>query len=333
MDDWRVGLVTFFSVLAGLLALGVANEVYVRLSAPKIKVRGKHCYVTGGSQGLGKCVAQDLVRRGANVTIVARREEVLKEAIREIKACALDPKQQQIEYVMADITNPSSAIKAIEVAVKKQKKPIEYLFNVAGISNPGMFLEQNTELIRSTMDLNYLGTVYTTHEVAKRMVAGNIKGGHIVMVSSVLGLFGLIGYGAYCPAKFAIRGLAEALRVELQAYDINVHCYFPGTIFTPGYDLENLTKPEITKEIEGADDGMTPEKCSAGMFKGLDRGEFGITTDPIGMLLRCGSRGVMPNNNFMLDSVFSGLAWFIFAPWRVIVDRAVINNAAKQKSK
>ncbi|PIA19703.1 NAD(P)-binding protein [Coemansia reversa NRRL 1564] len=333
MEDWRVGLVTFFSVLAGLLAIGVANEVYLRLSAAKIKVNGKHCYVTGGSQGLGKCVALDLARRGANVTIVARREEVLKEAVREIKACAIDPKQQQIEYVVADITNSSAAVEAIETAVTKQKQPIEYLFNVAGISNPGVFLEQSPELIRKTMDLNYFGTVYTTHEVAKRMVTENIKGGHIIMVSSVLGFFGLVGYGAYCPTKFAVRGLAEALRVELQAHGINVHCYFPGTIFTPGYDLENLTKPEVTKEIEGADEGMTPEKCSAGLFKGLERGEFGITTDPIGMLLRCGTRGVMPNNNFMLDTIISGLAWIIFAPWRVMVDRTVIKYASKQHSK
>ncbi|KAJ2314524.1 hypothetical protein IWW51_005967, partial [Coemansia sp. RSA 2702] len=81
MDDWRVALVTVFSVLGGILALGLANEVYIRATAPKFDVRNKHCYVTGGSQGLGKSVAQDLARRGAHVTIVARREAILKEAI------------------------------------------------------------------------------------------------------------------------------------------------------------------------------------------------------------------------------------------------------------
>ncbi|KAJ2358853.1 hypothetical protein GGF43_000525, partial [Coemansia sp. RSA 2618] len=66
MDDWRMALVTVFSVLGGILGLGLINEAYIRVTAPKLDVRDKHCYVTGGSQGLGKSVACDLARRGAH---------------------------------------------------------------------------------------------------------------------------------------------------------------------------------------------------------------------------------------------------------------------------
>jgi 3-dehydrosphinganine reductase len=55
------------------------------------------------------------------------------------------------------------------------------------------------------MKLNYLGAVYTAKEGANQMVANKIKG-KIVFTSSVLGLFGLVGYSPYCPTKFAIRG-------------------------------------------------------------------------------------------------------------------------------
>ncbi|KAJ2795444.1 3-dehydrosphinganine reductase, partial [Coemansia helicoidea] len=212
-------------------------------------------------------------------------------------------------------------------AVVKQKRPITHAFAVAGVSNPGVFLEQSKELIQKTMELNYLGTAFTAHEVARRMVAENIRGGHIVMVSSVLGFLGLIGYSVYCPTKYAVRGLAEALRVELQAHGINVHCYFPGTIFTPGYEAENLTKPQVTKDIEGADEGLTPEQCSAGLFRGLQRGEFAIATDFIGIVLRCTTRGVMPNNNVVLDGVLAALGWPIFGVWRLIVDHTVFKHA------
>ncbi|KAJ1965809.1 3-dehydrosphinganine reductase [Dipsacomyces acuminosporus] len=323
MEDWKVALITVFSVLGGIVAAGLLNEVYVRFTAPKFDVKGRHCYVTGGSQGLGKAVAKDLARRGAHVTIVARREAVLKDALGEIKAVAASQKEQQFEYVCVDLTSREDSVRGIKEAVEKQGKPVSHLFAVAGLSNPGIFAEQSLNVIEQPMNVNYYGVMYTTHEVVRRMVAEKIKGGKVVLVSSTLGFFGLIGYAGYCASKFAVRGFAEALRVELQMYGIGVHCYFPGTIFTPGYETENLTKPQITKDIEGADEGMTPEQCSAGLFKGLERGEFAIATDPITLLFRCGMRGAMPGNNFVLDTFLAGIAWVAFAPWRIYVDYLV----------
>jgi hypothetical protein len=64
-------------------------------------------------------------------------------------------------------------------------------------------------------------------------------------------------------------GLAETLRSELLLYDISVHIFFPGTIFTPGYTQENKTKPKITLKIEETDSGMTPEQSAAGLLRGM----------------------------------------------------------------
>ncbi|KAI7834066.1 hypothetical protein BX661DRAFT_176589 [Kickxella alabastrina] len=335
-ENWQVAIITVFTVLGGITIAAVVSEVYMWLTSSGFSVRDKHCYVAGGSQGLGKAIAQDLARRGAHVTIVARRESVLKEALEEIKACAQLPEEQKFYYVAADLTNYEEAVKAVSQAVEKQGQSVEILFSVAGMACPGLFIEQDVPTLTKIMNLNYFGTLHTVHEVTKRMVAENIKGARIVLVSSTLGFFGLIGYSGYCASKFAIRGLAEALRIELRMYSIGVHCYFPGTIFTPGYESENLTKPQITKDIEGADEGMTPEQCSKGMFKGLVRGEFAITTDPISMLFRCGTRGATPNNNFVLDTIISGISWIAFIPWRMFVDYTVTKHAAtvsKSKSK
>ncbi|KAJ2556091.1 3-dehydrosphinganine reductase [Coemansia sp. RSA 1933] len=337
MDDWRVAVITIFSVLGAIGVAALASEAYLRLTARALDVRNKHCYVTGGSQGLGKAIAQDLARRGAHVTVVARRESVLKEAVEEIKKSAKEMNQkmsnQKIEYVVADIASSEDAVRAIAEAVEKQGgKPVECVFAVAGVSNPGVFLDQDVSLLQSTMRLNYDGTLCTVHEAARRMVDAKIRG-RIVLVSSTLGFFGLIGYAGYCGSKFAIRGLAEALRVELQAHQISVHCYFPGTIFTPGYDAENLTKPQITKDIEGADDGLTPEMCSRGLFRGLARGEFAICTDPISMMFRCATRGAMPNNNAVIDALVAAVGWVALAPWRMYIDYMVMKDAAHPKPK
>jgi 3-dehydrosphinganine reductase len=63
-------------------------------------------------------------------------------------------------------------------------------------------------------------------------------------------------------------GLADTLHSELLLYGIDVHIFFPPTMFTPGYEVENRTKPKVTKRIEEADKGLTAEQAALGMFKG-----------------------------------------------------------------
>jgi short-subunit dehydrogenase len=65
-----------------------------------------------------------------------------------------------------------------------------------------------------------------------------------------------------------LAGLAEALRSELLLYGISVHLFLPATILSPGFEVEQQTKPEITKKIEGPDDGMSPEDVAKGMIAG-----------------------------------------------------------------
>ncbi|KAJ2663329.1 3-dehydrosphinganine reductase [Coemansia sp. RSA 1200] len=329
-DSWRLAAITIVGVLASIAAAALATEAYVRLTAKRLDVRGKHCYVTGGSQGLGKAIAVDLARRGAHVTIVARRESVLREAVAEIKEAVAqgDGAVQRIEYVVADVAKGADAAReAVDEAEAKQAgRPVDVLFAVAGVSVPGIFVEQEAAQLTEMMRVNYDGTVCAVHEVARRMVRGGIPG-RIVLVSSTLGMFGLVGYAGYCASKFAIRGLAEALRVELLPHRIAVHCYFPGTIFTPGYDAENLTKPQITKDIEGADDGLPPHVCSRRLLRGIDRGEFAVCSDPISMMFRCATRGAMPNNNAVVDSLVAAVAWVALVPWRMHVDY-LVNRAA-----
>ena len=63
-------------------------------------------------------------------------------------------------------------------------------------------------------------------------------------------------------------GLAETLRSELKLYSIDVHIYFPSTIYSPGYEQENKTKPKVTLKIEEADEGMDPDKCAESLLRG-----------------------------------------------------------------
>jgi 3-dehydrosphinganine reductase len=63
-------------------------------------------------------------------------------------------------------------------------------------------------------------------------------------------------------------GLADTLQSEMMLYGVDVHIFFPTTMFTPGHDEENKTKPEIVKNIEGTSDGLTAEQAALALFKG-----------------------------------------------------------------
>ena len=118
------------------------------------------------------------------------------------------------------------------------------------------------------------------------MARENKKGGKIVFISSTLGYMSFLGWASYAPAKHALLGmsttdlifalaltcavgLADTLQSELMLYGVDVHIFFPNSMFTPGFDEENKTKPEIVKRIEGVDDGLTAEQAALALFKGV----------------------------------------------------------------
>ncbi|KAL4402762.1 3-dehydrosphinganine reductase [Malassezia pachydermatis] len=125
-------------------------------------------------------------------------------------------------------------------------------------------------------------------------------------------------------------GLAECLRSELLLYSIDVHIYFPATILTPGLEVENQTKPELTKQIEGTDEGQTPAQCAAHLLRGVERNEYSITDGLIGWLFRISSGGSAPGSNVWVDSLAMLPARWAAIGWRrFFADSAVLQHARK----
>lgn len=184
------------------------------------------------------------------------------------------------------------------------------VFCCAGGAKPGYFIQQTEDDFQAGIKTDYMTALSTAHAAATALAASGKRGARIVLVSSTLGLMGLVGYAQYSPMKFAIRGLAETLRSELQLYGIHVHCYFPGTILSPGYDAENRTKPELTKKLEGGpEEGLTPQQCAAGLLRGVASGRFYITTDFQTELFRAASAGgSVPGNGWLADRVKAFIA-------------------------
>lgn len=115
------------------------------------------------------------------------------------------------------------------------------------------------------MNQNYLGAVYTVKAALPSMARR--KQGHIVLVSSAMALTAYCGYGQYAPSKWALRCLGDTLRSELAPYNIAVTQFYPSNMDTPGYKIENETKPAPTREIEGTAALISPEKVLKNILK------------------------------------------------------------------
>lgn len=284
--------------------------------------RGKHCYITGGSSGLGLALAIILAKKGADVSIVARDRTKLDDALKELENVRQTPDQKLKAYSFS-LCDPKLAEDALEAACAEHggRSP-DAILMCAGAAHPRFFIESQAKDLQLGMDNAYWVQAYTAWVAAKRMVRTKTQG-KIVFVGSILSYMSFVGYSSYSPGKYALRGLAETLRSELQLYDISVQMYFPATIFSPGYEQEMISKPQITKKLEETDGGQTPEQCAQAFFEGISRGDFHITGELFGHIFRSSSSGVSPGNNIVLDTVYSVMGLIGMPIWRRSVDTAV----------
>jgi 3-dehydrosphinganine reductase len=111
--------------------------------------------------------------------------------------------------------------------------------------------------------------------------------GHLVLVSSLAGLIGVFGYGAYAPAKFAVRGLGLTLDAELRHRGIAVSIVYPPDTRTAGFEQENLTKPPETIRLSGGIPPVSADRVAAAVVRGIERDRLTITADRQTAVIAC----------------------------------------------
>ncbi len=231
----------------------------------QVNFKGENAIITGGSSGIGKATARLLARYGANVFIVARRQQRLNAALDEIVA-ERNHADQIFRAFSADVSQYEQ-IKAVVDAVVESGYPPDILINSAGIASCNYFDQLTLDDFRRTMDVNFFGTVNTIKAVLPYMKEK--RSGHIVNVSSVAGIVGVFGYTAYGATKFAVRGFSDALRMELKPYNIHVSVLFPPDTDTPQLQEENKTKPLETKRLAGTVKLTSPEQVAMELLRGI----------------------------------------------------------------
>jgi short-subunit dehydrogenase len=179
----------------------------------------KHVLITGGTDGIGKVTAHRLVEAGFAVTVLGRDEAKAKAAAKEIGA----------SHVVADVSDYAQAEKAVAHA-EKANGPVDILINNAGVWLSKPLAETDPELIKRTIEINTLGTMYLARIVAPKMQAR--KAGRIINVISQAGLRFSPDRTVYHASKWAITGFTKALQQELRVHNVSVVGFYPGAMNT-----------------------------------------------------------------------------------------------------
>ncbi|KAL2016233.1 hypothetical protein VTK56DRAFT_4038 [Thermocarpiscus australiensis] len=298
------------AVIAGMGFFGRKNHM---------PVEGRTVLITGASEGMGRSAAIQLAAKGANLILVSRNVGRLEEALADVKAAAKSPSTQRFTYISADVSEPdyASSVIAEAIAWNGGAAP-DIVWCVAGMSTPMLWADDaSMAAARRNMDVNYFGSAEMSRAVLREWLSPENSSGpksepkHLIFTASVLALFAIAGYAPYTPSKWALRGLADTLAMELNLYPDNpvrVHVVYPATITSPGLERENKTKPAITLELEKDEPPETPDTVARRAIAGLERGEYFVSVSFLGNLMRCGVLGGSQRNNWILDTL---LGWIM----------------------
>ena len=208
-------------------------------------LKNKNALITGAGKGIGKAIAIALAKEGVNVILISRTQlDVDQLAIKienfGVKSLALS----------ADISDINSINAAVEKALA-EFKTIDILINNAGIASFGNFLELEPTEWEKIIQVNLMGTYYTTRAVLPNMIERQT--GDIINISSTAGLNGNALTSAYSASKFAVLGLTDSLMQEMRKHNIRVTALTPSTVATDMAKDLNLTDGNPEKVMQSED--------------------------------------------------------------------------------
>lgn len=180
---------------------------------------GKHALVTGGGTGIGLEIARALANQGALVTITGRRQSVLE----EVATDGLFP-------MAMDVTDEDQQVSVISQAVA-ERGPIQICVANAGIAEGKTLQKTELEFWRKIMATNLDGAFLTIRESMKSML--ETDWGRVIIISSMAGIKGLKGAGAYSASKHGVIGLMRSYAEEYMGGHITFNAICPGYVDTP----------------------------------------------------------------------------------------------------
>lgn len=226
------------------------------------KLAQKYIIITGASSGIGKALALELAKQKARLVLLARRlpelEAVKKSCLAFTDFC---------EVVSMDLAESESITQAAVLA-KNMVPQVDLLINNAGISQRGSARETLFETEKQLMQVNFLGPVQFTKELFPHF---NPAGSGIIIISSVVGLFGFPTRSTYSASKHALHGYFNTLAIE-ETGKIQVLIACPGRINTPiSYSAVEANGEAHGKMDPGQANGIPADVCARQILSAYQR--------------------------------------------------------------
>lgn len=187
---------------------------------------GKTALITGGSRGIGRAIAVEFAKLGADVALVGRDLDALQASA---AACASARPGATAEVFVADVTERAAMETIVTQAVERFGK-LDCAIANAGQSMDALLLRLKPETIDHMLDVNVKSAFHLCAAVAKPMMKQ--RAGSIVLMTSIVGMTGNAGQAAYAASKAALIGLCKSLAKELGSRNIRVNAVAPGLIET-----------------------------------------------------------------------------------------------------
>jgi NAD(P)-dependent dehydrogenase (short-subunit alcohol dehydrogenase family) len=206
-------------------------------------------FVTGASRGLGLALVKHLLARGDRVAATTRSRERLLDALRDVDSANMLPLKVQL-------TGEAAVSRAVAETTERLGG-IDVIVNNAGYGYLGAVEETTSADVRQLFDVQIVGTWNVLRAALPGLRAA--RSGHIINISSILGLLSLPGWGLYCASKFALEGLSESLAAEVADYGIKVTIVEPGYFNTDFLTSRSIALPASTTDAYPAIREMVQE--------------------------------------------------------------------------
>jgi len=210
--------------------------------------------VTGGAQGIGAAIVEQLAQAGANVAIVDINEEKARATAERIRAHGVET-----DVFCVDVSS-TDGVQEVVGAIVKRFGRVDVLVNNAGITRDGLLLRMSEKDWDLVLSVNLKSIFNFSKAVAKPMIKQ--KGGSIINISSVVGLMGNAGQVNYSASKAGVIGVTKSLAKELASRNIRVNAVCPGYIQTAMTDeLDEKARTALMQLIPAGRLG-TPENVA-----------------------------------------------------------------------
>ena len=204
-------------------------------------MKNKLILITGGSSGIGKATAKELVNLGNTIVIQARNPEKLSTAAKEI-----DSSGERIYFYSTDLTSLSDVEINANKIITKHGIP-DIIINSAGAGEWLSFNEANNHHFKDTINSPYIATALTCKVFYDKM---KLRGtGHFIIINSAACFFSFSGSVGYTAARWALLGFAKSLQADLYDSNFNISMVALGKVDSPYFKNNPISESKIPKLV------------------------------------------------------------------------------------